>query len=222
MTADVGQELARRNGREDQGAGAAPGVQVPAGSNGYAPPAAPAPTDPFAGRLLSYLPGIYNADDFTARFLGIFEATLDPIEEQVQHQPDYFAPETAPAALVDWLAQWVGLEEGGDWPAERRRALILAAARVYAGRGTLAGLKLHLQALTGVPPLIIENSDGFRLGADARLGYNTPLGRARPFWFTVTLVLPAGATPDEELVRTVIEIEKPAGSVYLLQVVSPD
>lgn len=220
MTAETGRDLARRKGHKNQpAASGAPGVRVPTALNGHSLPAILDPNHAFASRLLQYLPAIYSANDFMTRFLGIFEATLDPIEEQIQQQPYYFAPETAPDPLVAWLAEWVGLTEGEDWPLERRRALILTAARIYGGRATVAGLKLHLRSLTGAEPLIIENSDGFRLGADARLGCNTPLGRARAFWFTVTLLLPDPAALDEELARQVIEIEKPAGSVYLLRVV---
>ena len=169
-------------------------------------------------RLLDYLPSIFADDPFAARFVCIFEDILDPIEQQVRNLPYYFDPPTAPPALVDWLAEWVDLREGAGWPTPQRQALIEEAVPIYGSRGTARSLKGHLQALVGTEPLITENGDGFRLGADARLGYNTLLGRERPGWITVTVVADP-ATVDADLVHTAIETEKPLGTRAGLRVV---
>jgi phage tail-like protein len=168
-------------------------------------------------RLLDYLPAIFADDDFSARFVRIFEDILDPIEQLVQNLPYYFDPPTAPPALVEWLAEWVDLHEGAGWPARQRQALISQAVPIYGSRGTARSLKLHLQALCGTEPLITENSNGFRLGADARLGYNTLLGHERPGAFTVTVVVPDPAALDPDLVHTAIETEKPLGTQAIVR-----
>lgn len=179
----------------------------------------PDPAHRRAHRLLQYLPGIYSSDDFAARFLGIFEHILDPIEQQVRNLPYYFDPPTAPPALVPWLAEWVAQAEGAGWPLAAQRGLIKNAVRIFTHRGTLAGLKLHLQALGVADPLITDNGDGFRLGHDARLGYNTHLGRERPGWFTVTLPVADPAALDTDLAREAIESSQPVGARYVLRIV---
>jgi hypothetical protein len=81
----------------------------------------------------------------------------------------------------------------------------------------MQALKLHLQALTGTAPLISENTDGFRLGSEARLGTNTMLGRERPAQLTITIVAADPAAVDEDLVRDAIEAEVPLGTRPVLR-----
>jgi phage tail-like protein len=184
---------------------------------GLAIPLAPSTAPPSGTRLLQYLPAIFQGDDFTTRFLCIFGDILDPLERMVGQLPDYFDPATAPPELLEQLAEWVSLDAGADWPDAQRRALAGQAVRIYGNRGTTQGLRLYLRALTGHAPLIVENGDGFRLGGDARLGYNTLLGRERPGWFTVTVLVANATALDDDLVRRAIESEKPFGTRYLLR-----
>jgi phage tail-like protein len=204
----------------------ADGAETALGRNrpdGYAPPPVQRPVNVLhqrGERLLRYLPSIYSEDDFTARFLGIFEGMLDPIEQLVRDLPYYFDPATAPPALLPWLAEWLATDDAAAWPAPAQRALLRDAVRIFGRRGTAEGLQLHLAALIGTPPLLTDNGTGFRLGTTARLGYNTVLGTEQPNTFTVTLVVADPATLDTDLVREAIERETPVGAQYVLRVVA--
>src|SRR5947209_17090234 len=91
--------------------------------------------------LLKFLPAIYSADPFVGRFLRIFEDVLTPVQEMVDNQPYYFDPMTAPVDVLDYMADWVDLDEGDDWTLEKRRALVEAAAGLYRLKGTKEGIR---------------------------------------------------------------------------------
>ena len=116
---------------------------------------------------LRYLPAVYGEEpesrDFTARFLSIFDTTRDGIAERIDRIATYFDPRETPAAaegrgdFLTWLASWVGVTFDRALPIHRRRELVRQAHRLYRLRGTPAGLKLHVQLITGVEPMVLEH-----------------------------------------------------------------
>lgn len=193
----------------------APGVAR--NGHGPMPPLDAAQIEPSS--YLRLLPAIYSADEFVGRFLRIFEDVLDPVSVMVDNMPYYFDPLTAPPEMLDWLAMWVNLKEGADWPTPRRRALIAAAPAIYRMRGTRAGLKQHVGIYSGGLPLIMERTNGFRLDPDARLGVNTSIGDVRPGIMSVTIAVPRPRDLDMDTLRAIIEADKPAEVGYSLRVV---
>jgi phage tail-like protein len=196
-------------------------------TNGHKPPPFEVGEEPEPSSYLKYLPAIFTADEFTGRFLKIFEDVLGPIAAMVDNQPYYWdpmtAPEgpmTAPEGLLDWMAMWVDLDdEGKEWPVARRRALIEAAAVLYRMRGTVAGVKLHLGIYTNGLILVEERTNGFRLDVDSRLGINTSIGENRPRVFTVTVACPNPEELDQDTLRAIIEADKPVETTYILRVI---
>ena len=75
-------------------------------------------------RLLNYLPDLYRGGEFICRFLPIFEATWEPLEQQLNHIYAYFDPHLSPAAFLPWLSTWVGLVFNENMPEERQRELL--------------------------------------------------------------------------------------------------
>ena len=198
----------------------APSIPSGPATNGHKPPPFPEGEEPEPSSYLKYLPSIYTADEFTGRFLRIFEDVLGPIASIVDNQPYYWDPLTAPEGLLDWMAMWVNLDdEGRDWPVEKRRALIESAAVLYRMRGTVAGVKLHLGIYTGGLILVEERTNGFRLDLDSRLGINTSIGENRPRVFTVTVACPNPEELDEDTLRAIIEADKPVETTYILRVI---
>jgi phage tail-like protein len=167
---------------------------------------------------LAYLPAPYQRDSFMARFLFIFESIIGPIERTIDEVARYFDPQLTPAALLPWLASWVGVELDDRWPEAKQRALVGAAARLYRARGTRGGLREHLEIYTGHRPLIVENFDGMRLGQDAALGVNTRLGTARPHTVAVTAFVDRRNELDEQVVRRIVETEIPVHAGYTLEI----
>jgi phage tail-like protein len=166
-----------------------------------------------------YLPAIYADSDFMGRFLMIFESILGPIESQIDNIAYYFDPRTTPEELLPWLASWVNMVLDESWPLERRRALVRSAVQLYQWRGTRRGMREYLRVYTGVEPVIEENTGGLPLGANTRLGLNTVLGSGTHHTFSVTLEVDDPDSINVSHVKAIIEIEKPAHTAYVLNIV---
>jgi len=95
------------------------------------------------------LPGLYQEDDFTQRFVSAFDAALAPIFATLDNLTEYFDPWLAPEDFLEWLASWFGIVLDESWTADRRRALVARAFDIYRMRGTASGLKSQLELLTG-------------------------------------------------------------------------
>jgi phage tail-like protein len=131
---------------------------------------------------LRYLPAVYQADrtsrDFLERFLSLFETVFSGLEATIEQLPGLFEASRTPPEFLDWLAQWVnlGVEEG--WPDSVKRRLLLAAPRLFAQKGTPAGLADFIEIIVGRRPVIRESFDTDRplvLGDGIRLGLGAPL-----------------------------------------------
>jgi phage tail-like protein len=117
---------------------------------------------------LRYLPAVYSADavsaDFLDRFLSIFDTMSGAISERVTYIARYFDPMATPANpknvggtdFLSYLSSWIGMTLNSNWPVHRRRELVRNAYRLYALRGTSAGLRLAIELYTGVKPTILE------------------------------------------------------------------
>ncbi|NBH03917.1 phage tail protein, partial [Amycolatopsis sp. SID8362] len=96
------------------------------------------------------------ADDFTERFLSLFDATTAEIDEVVERYPALLDPAGVPDGALPWLAGLLGLSFEAGWDAETRRKLITAAPALYRRRGTPAALKDAIGIVFGVDPVIDE------------------------------------------------------------------
>jgi phage tail-like protein len=170
-------------------------------------------------RLLEYLPTVFRDDPMMGKFLLIFESILNPVENTVDNLALYFDPLLTPEQLLPWLASWVDLTMDPGWPLERRRELIKSAAELYRWRGTRRGLAEYLRIYTGVQPEILEYIPGMILDEKSRLGVNTVLGSSGTgHHFTVILDLNKSQKIDTRIVRKIIDSQKPAHTVYTLEI----
>lgn len=177
-------------------------------------------------RLLRYLPGIFSDGEessFLARYLLIFESIFASVDLTISQIPSFFAADTAPEEFLPWLASWVGLVIDEGWPVERRRAVLANAMELHRWRGTIRGLREHVQLYTGIKPEIVERGSGLKLGKDSRLGHQTVLGRGdRSNHFSVILRVADPESVDRSRVRRVIEAQRPAHTTYALFVLPLD
>ncbi len=128
-------------------------------------------------KTLEFLPEIYFNDDFTSRFLMLFESFWHPISKQIDQVEYYFDPDMTPPEFVPWLASWLGLSVDPTLPIERVRTLLKNAMMLYQYRGTYAALKKYLEIYTGGEVEIEEQrARNFVLGPDSALGVDIALG----------------------------------------------
>jgi phage tail-like protein len=168
---------------------------------------------------LEYLPAMYRHDEFMGQFLLIFESILKPIENTVSNLPLYFDPLMTPESLLSWLSFWLDVTTDPTWPVERRRELLTSVAELYRWRGTKRGLTEYLRIYTGSVPEISEYIPGMQLDHGTKLGIDTKLGSSgEGNHFTVTLELTNPSEVNINTVKTIIETQKPAHTVYTLQI----
>lgn len=97
---------------------------------------------------LQYLPEIYRDDPasgaFLEQFLSVFGASFTEFESQIKTVSQYFDPGAAPAETLPWLAEWLAVDAGDQWPTAAVRELVASAPERYEHRGTKAGLRDRL------------------------------------------------------------------------------
>lgn len=149
-------------------------------------------------KLIQYLPAIYHTQ-FMARFLGLFESILTPIEWNVDNFDLFLNPGTAPVGFIPWLAQWFDIVFESVWTENQRRVLLKDAHQIYARRGTRWALSRVIEILTGYKPTIVDEDN------------NLP-----DFTFKVILPLAANQS-NREMLERLIDANKPAHTMYTLE-----
>jgi phage tail-like protein len=167
----------------------------------------------FGWRLLSYLPDAFHPPrfdeskeaerpspvSFLARFLGIFETILRPIEWNVDNFDLYLNPDTTPSDFLPWLANWYTITFEPTWNETQRRTFLKEAFWIYARRGTPGALSRVLEIHAGVTPEIIEPRD-------------------EPHRFKVIIRTPPDKSIDRSSAERIINASKPAHTMYDLEI----
>ncbi len=114
--------------------------------------------------LLQQLPAIYRRTavkpgDFLGALVGTFEATTQDLDRRIGSLGSLVHPDTAPVAWLDEMAEWLGLPWDDVLAEEQKRALLRAASRIAAARGTRDGLLAVLGALFPGDPVPFQVTD---------------------------------------------------------------
>jgi phage tail-like protein len=131
------------------------------------------------------LPAVYSEDpragDFTERFVGLFDAWLEQVDDVLDRRHALFDPVALPDDALGWLAGLVGLGFEPEMTVARRRALLAAAPDLYRRRGTPDGLLETLRLAVGLEASLEEPGTVRPWGAvgSARLGGVRLFGRTR-------------------------------------------
>ena len=141
---------------------------------------------------MNFLPEIFRTNDFTGRFLMLFESFLEPISAQVNSIDNYFDPDLTPSEFLPWLASWIGISWDVPITDERKRVLLRKSLQLFQSRGTKDALKEFLEIYTGGKAEITEHKTrNMKLGKQARLGHTIALGKRNlPHTFSVELAVP--------------------------------
>jgi phage tail-like protein len=111
------------------------------------------------------MPAVFQEDAFTMRWTGALDEVLAPVPVSLDSIEAYVDPLLAPEDFVAWLACWCGIALDENWPLPRRRAVVAAAAELYRARGTVAGLRRHVELVTG-GRVEVADSGGVTWSAD--------------------------------------------------------
>ena len=159
-----------------------------------------------AQRLLSLLPAVYREDAFLGRYLAAFEDVLLGLEQRIDGIARLFDPQQAPDDFLPWLSSWVAFTLRAHVDVNQQRNFLSRVVPLYRRRGTRQNLQDLLAIFTRGLPTVEESA-------------------TEPHRFKVTLRLPP-ATPEVRLqqsaiARALIDLEKPAHTVYDIDLVFP-
>jgi len=164
--------------------------------------------------LVGTLPGIYQEKSFTERFCTALDDVLAPVLSTMDNMAAYFDVATTPDDMLPWLSVWLGVPADVPLPAERRRKVMLAAARMHGWQGTRRGVELAVESALGLRTVVTETG-----AADWSLDASAPLpGRPRPA-MVVQVHVPPGGALDERRVDAVVDSVKPAHVRHRVEVV---
>lgn len=167
-----------------------------------------------AAPLLYLLPGAYQEDLFTARFVAAFDDALAPVLLTLDNLAAYVDPDLAPADFVAFLAGWVGVQLDEQSDTEDRRRAVRSAVTAYRRRGTAEGLALVVGHATDGEVEVIETGGArWSTSPGAELpGESTPHVTIR-----VTVADPKGV--DVPRLRSVVAAATPVHVPHVLEVV---
>lgn len=157
----------------------------------------PLPQKP-ASRYLYDMPIIYHDNEFLGRYLMIFEALWEPLEQRQDHIDTYFDPRTCPESFLPWIAKWFDFSLNPQWPEPRRRQVVSEAMELYRWRGTRYGLTRLIELCTGVTPEIVDD----------------PI---QPFVLRIRMTIPPESGVDRSLIESLVRTHKPAHVGYILE-----
>lgn len=121
------------------------------------------------------------ADDFTERFLSLFDASLAGIDRVIERYPALLDVAGVPDEALPWLGGLLGLAFDAGWDASTRRALLRAAPELYRRRGTPWAIGEAVRIVFGATPVIEElaaQRHWLRLRERGRLGSARLFGRS--------------------------------------------
>ena len=109
----------------------------------------------FSGdHLTDYLPAIYQNQEFTYRFLSIFNSLFQDLEQEIDSLPGQLDVGSAEVEILRFLARCVCLEEGT--PDDILRGMIPNVLDFYESMYTPEGIRRSAWLLTGRRPELIE------------------------------------------------------------------
>lgn len=166
--------------------------------------------------LANFLPAVLRDDRFVERWTAGLDEVLVPIISSIDCLSGYFDPRLAPEDFVRWLAGWFGVLLDESWPLDRQRAVIAEAVELYRMRGTLTGLRRHLDVVVEGTIAIEEGG-----GVTCSRRPTSPAPEEDRRWVTVRVTPSDPATFSRDAVEAVVRAAKPVHVVHRLVVLAP-
>jgi phage tail-like protein len=164
--------------------------------------------------LIDQLPGLFQDDDFSRRFVSAFDAALAPIIASLDNFTAYIDPWLSPEDFLEWLAGWFGIVLDDSWTPQRRRALVARAFEFYRMRGTPAGLQAQVELLTGGS---VELHETGGIATSTTAGAALPGSPNFALLVRVTLEDPSAISPNR--LEALVAAAKPAHVTHRVELV---
>lgn len=159
------------------------------------------------------LPSVLQEDRIICEIAASLDSVVAPIYTTLDCLESYFDPMLAPADFVKWLATWVGVNLDETWSEESTRTLIKRSLSLFRIRGTVLGLKEHLEIYTGVEAVITENGS---------VEYSTtptlPLEGSHQAILKVSVELPHDSVVTADRIEAIVNSSKPANVASVVDV----
>ena len=105
--------------------------------------------------MIDYLPAIYQSQDFTRRFLSIFDSLYADMERAIDDLPGRVDYEYVQGDMLRYLASWMCVDWEDD--PDLLRARIRSALADHESLYTVEGVRRSVRRLTGREPILIEH-----------------------------------------------------------------
>lgn len=150
---------------------------------------------------LEYLPPIYAEDEFTPRFLLIFESIQAPIEWLLDHFYMHFTATYAPPDWLQWFGRWADILVPAQIEEAKQRAIIAELGPLFLTRGTPNSLSRHLELVFDKKPSIKE-----------------PKNKPSTFEVVLSLGKSGDTEQNQKIAARIIESHRPAHTAYTLTI----
>jgi phage tail-like protein len=195
------------------------------------------PSNSTPSSYLDYLPAALQEDPFLGQFLLAFEAILSGVEgvstppgfektlaeihtkfsatpTPFSATPTPFSATQAPKEFLPWLAGWVALSLRDDWDEQVKRDFIQQIVPLYQKRGTK-------ETLTQMLKIYLQKQGSMTVTEYVEIFEFDHI----PHYFQVQLRLDSQDLTEyrrqETIARAIIDQEKPAHTIYALQILMP-
>lgn len=165
--------------------------------------------------LGSYLPALYQEDDFAQRFTAALDEVVSPVFVALDNLEAYLDPRLSPEDFLEWLGGWVGVQPDETWPVDRRRGLVAAAVDLHRVRGTAAGIASLVALSTGGE---IEIAEPGAAGFSTTPGAAIPAGTAAELYIRVRVPDPAAVSAAR--LDALVRAAKPAHLPHRIEIVA--
>ena len=104
--------------------------------------------------MVDYLPSIYQGQDFTYRYLSIYNSLFQDMEQAIDGLPGLLDLGSAGEEMLDYLARWLCVRPEGNTEALRTR--LPTVLEEWETMYTVEGIRRSARSLAGREPYIIE------------------------------------------------------------------
>jgi phage tail-like protein len=172
------------------------------------------PGTPTPYPLIELLPSVFADDEFLVRWTRALDEVLAPLIGTIDCVHGYVDPMLAPEDFLHWLAGWFGVVLDESWSVRAQRAVVSEAVELFRMRGTMAGLRRHLEVVVD-GRVEIQESGG--VSSSERPRPEPPVGLRH--WVAVRVYPDTPGSTSPAAVEAVIRAAKPVHVQHTLEVV---